>query len=266
MPAGAVLFTPGGVSVTIGQPAVVQIPARLFRLRLLGLHFDTDKTFLLPSAMKGIRRLKRIYDQHPGAQVLVNGHADRAADAPHNLRLSEERARSIAAFLQDQVDFWMEFYSPGRQGTKIWGTIEDQEMLSVLTDGAAPFYSGPIDGSAFRTRDAIARFQQADGLAADGVAGHDTRTALVTKYMQQDGTTLPAGAHLETHGCGEFHPADRQPGEPPPADGVPDARDRRVEIFFFDVKIDPPPEDQCPQGGCPEYPQWVGNTVQTIDL
>src|SRR5205085_1726198 len=37
-----------------------------------------------------------------------------------------------------------------------------------------------------------------------------------------------------------------------------------VEIFLFEGPIDPPPRTPC--ANCPEYPQWVARTVQTVDL
>ena len=74
---------------------------------------NTDKTFLLPSAMTGIRRLAQLYDQHLAKTVLVSGHTDRAGDTVHNLALSVERAQAVAAFLQDEVDDWLPRYKAG---------------------------------------------------------------------------------------------------------------------------------------------------------
>jgi hypothetical protein len=44
------------------------------------------------------------------------------------------------------------------------------------------------------------------------------------------------------------------------------AENRRVELFFFRGPVRPPPVDPCPSGGCAEYPQWLLNTVSTIDI
>src|SRR5712691_7989753 len=96
----------GGVGVAGGQSAVVQVPPRVFRGRLIGLLFDTDKTFLLPRSLAGIRGVRRFSERHPGLQILVSGHSDTVGAAQYNLTLSIERAKSIAAYLRDDVDFW----------------------------------------------------------------------------------------------------------------------------------------------------------------
>jgi hypothetical protein len=41
-----------GLQLQIGLPAQVQLPPRVFRGRLTGMLFDTDKAFLLPSSRR----------------------------------------------------------------------------------------------------------------------------------------------------------------------------------------------------------------------
>jgi outer membrane protein OmpA-like peptidoglycan-associated protein len=259
-------YTVGGVAFSIGKPAKVQAPPLVFRARLTGMHFETDKTLLLPSAMRGIKHLKQLYDEHPGMQVLISGHTDTVGTANYNVGLSNQRATSIAAFLQDDVDGWMAFYK-GQPNCAAWGTREDQIMLNFLPDPDAPFYTDTIDGIAGdNTVDAVKAFQtfsndnRGTSLDVDGKCGDQTRRALVTEYMRQDGTTLPDGTVLKKHGCGFFHPAVPTP---PNTDSL---ENRRVEIFFFQDGITPPPQDPCPSPGCPEYPQWLAQSVLTIDL
>lgn len=253
-------YTVGGLTVTAGQSIAVQIPPRVFLGRLTGLLFDTNKTFLLPRSLDGIRGLRRFYAAHPGAQVLVVGHTDTVGSPQANLTLSMERALSITAYLKDDVDAWMEFYA-GRQGSAHWGTVEDQHMLSALVDASgAKFHAGPIDGNPATSREGVRRFQGSKGLPADGQAGQRTRTALVTAYMQIDGTTLPAGTVLQMHGCGEFHLAVQTPDE------TAEQQNRRAEVYFFESRIDPPPRPRCPAPGCPEQPEWLRRTVHVFDL
>jgi outer membrane protein OmpA-like peptidoglycan-associated protein len=253
-------YARGGVKVTIGHASTVSLPPRSFHGRLTCMYFDTSKCFLLPTAMTGVRNLRRYYDQHPGLKILVNGHTDKVDTDANNLVLSEERARSIAAFLQDQVDDWLAWYGADKPFGKRWGTREDQYMLATLTDATGALYlaapiSGIPDGA---MRDATTRFQQANGLTADGQAGPDTRRALVAQYMAQDGTSLPPGTELLTHGCGESHPIDQTEDA--------DLGNRRVEVFLFDGPIDPPPQSPCRPGGCAEYAQWVAQAIEQIDL
>ena len=250
-----------GLFLPTGARHVIIVPPAVLRVRLVGILFETDKTFLLPSAMPGIRRLKQLYDQQAGKTVLVSGHADRAGAAAHNLVLSGERAQAVSAFLQDDAADWLPRYQPGKHQSLVWGTREDQHMLSLVTDGGGqPYFRGAVTGKGDAgTRDAIKRFR-ADNRLPDGPMNADVRRPLITKYMATDGTSLPAGTTIVTHGCGESHPSVAT------ADSVALAENRRVELFFFRGPVQPPPVDPCPAGGCAEYPQWLERTVRTIDV
>lgn len=241
---------------------------KLIRALLEGMHFDTDKTFLLPSAMKGIRQLRRFLAPRPKLSLLIVGHADTKGKPDHNLKLSEERARSILRFLRDDVDGWLTSYAkPGV--SKPWGRIEDQHMLTALPEGVGPkFYSGPIHGKDDPpTRDAVKAFQRfsnetrGTALDDDGICGPLTRKELVATYMGLDGQTLAPEVVVAMHGCGEHHP------EVATGDEVSLEANRRVEIFLFEGPATPPPVDVCPgPAGCAEYPQWRAETKFTIDL
>lgn len=250
-----------GLVLPTGARHTIIMPPRLVRVRLVGILFETDKAFLLPSAMPGIRQLKSIYDGHVGKTVLVSGHADRAGSAAHNLALSVDRAQAVAAFLQDDDDDWMSRYQAGAHQSTVWGTREDQYMLSVVPDATgSPYLTGAVTGRVdAATRDATSRFQSDNGLP-DGKMNDDTRRALIQQYMATDGTTLPDGTTIVVHGCGESHPSVAT------ADAVALAENRRVELFFFRGPVVPPPVDPCPAGGCAEYPEWVRRTAQTIDV
>ncbi len=250
-----------GLVLATGQRHTIIIPSKIVRVRMVGMLFDTDKTFLLPSSMAGIQRLKQLYDEHHPKTVLVSGHTDRAGSADHNLTLSVERAQAVAAFLQDDVDDWLPRYRAGQHKSLTWGVREDQLMLAYLRDGSGkPYLVGAVSSkSGPATRDATHRFQADNGLA-QAAMNDDTRRILIRKYMATDGTTLPDDATLAIHGCGESHPSV------PTADSVALAENRRVEIFFFSGPAKPPPVDPCPSGGCAEYPQWVARSSQTIDI
>jgi len=244
-----------------GAHHTIVIPPQVVRARMVGLLFETDKSFLLPSAMPGIRRIKQIYDEHTAKTVLVSGHADRAGSASHNLDLSVERAQAVAAFLQDDVDDWLPRYQAGQQQSLTWGTREDQYMLSLVTGASGgPYLRGPVTGRLdAATRDAVHRFQDDHGLARAAM-NTDARRLLIQSYMATDETTLPDDAQVVVHGCGEFHPSVAT------ADSVALAENRRVELFFFRGPVNPAPVDPCPSGGCAQYPQWVERASQTIDI
>jgi len=252
-------YQPGGVTVQIGKSQDVSLPPRVLRAHLDCLHFDTDKAFLLPPSIPGIRNIKKYYDRNPGLTVLVNGHTDLRGGVEYNLQLSNERAAAVAAYLQDKVDAWLAWYDAPKQ-SKRWSYTEDQNMLGKVTDGTgAPYYTGPLTGTNdSATQDAVRRFQTDNGLKVDGQLGPSTRRVLVTRYMQLDGTTLPADATLLTHGCGKSHPIDPTAGD--------DEGNRRVELFLFEGPVDPAPQSPCPANGCSQYDEWVGLAIEHIDL
>src|SRR5439155_19573113 len=95
----AIKYTPGGVTVTIGKSQDVSLPARVFRGRATCMHFDTDKSFLLPPSVPGVRNIVSFFNRHPDTKMPVNGHTDLVGDAQYNLQLSNERAASVAAYL-----------------------------------------------------------------------------------------------------------------------------------------------------------------------
>ncbi len=258
----SVKFEGRPITVAIGDHHLVELPVRVVRVRMTGLLFETDKTFLLPSAMPGIRRLVQLYAEHPGMSLAVTGHTDTVGGQDYNLGLSNERARTMAHFLRDEVDGWLEWY--GKQPfSQAWGVREDQHMLSAIVDDAtgAAFYAGDVHGIVDGpTRDAVLRFQSARGLAADGIAGPKTRRALVGSYMAEDGTTLPAGADVQLLGCGEHHL------EIPTDDGREEQGNRRAELFLFDPgPVDPPAPASCPGPGC-AYETWKQRTTETHDF
>lgn len=244
-------YKTGGIKIPIDGQATIEV-SRVRRARLTGFLFETAKTFLLPSALSGIRELVRFCKDHP--RLLVSGHTDTVGAAEYNRGLSVERADSLKAYLQDDVERWMSWYSGG-PCSNAWGTREDQYMLSSV--GFPCAVTGTLDPP---TQQAVRGYQEKKGLVVDGQPGPVTRRALVRDYMSADGTTLPASCALETHGCGETHP------DVPTGDEVDEQRNRRVEIFLFEGDVDPPARTPCPAGGCPEYPIWVRRSIDTADF
>jgi len=249
------------LALRIGRSHVVELPPRLIRVRLAGLLFETDKTFLLPDAMHGIRGLVDLYSDHEDMSVVITGHTDRVGGPAYNLGLSEGRAQAIGQFLYDDVASWLRNYQTPPSG-RVWGAREDQFMLSAIPDEAGvPYYGDEVDGIfGAKSQDAAKRYQAARGLAVDGIPGPKTREALITDYMGLDGTSLPAAADVQFLGCGEHHGAVQT------ADGVEEAENRRVELFLFDPGPPAPGvPDACPGPGC-AYETWAAETIETYDF
>lgn len=266
---GALRVTQGGVSAPVDARTLLEIPPQVYRARLVGMFFDTSKSFLLPGgALQGIRRLTTYLAAHASAELLVVGHTDRAGSDAYNLTLSVERAKAIEAYLKDDVDAWLEWFDPAKPAAKRWGVLEVQRMLSTLPEGEdTKFYavSPPTGRKDASTSSAVKAFQawsnqtKGTALPIDGAAGRATCTEIVRAYMAFEGTSIPEATVTKTHGCGEFHPQNPTP------DGVADPENRRVEIFVFTDGIDPQPV-ACRSPGCSRYKQWVDKLVETVDF
>jgi outer membrane protein OmpA-like peptidoglycan-associated protein len=225
------------------------------RVRLIGMFFELNKCFLLPTAMEGIQKARSIFDGHPSGQVLVVGHTDSSGPSAYNNELSLERSRAVVAYLSEDVDAWLLYYDTKKPSQKRWGSGEDRLMLSALPEGGEPYFS---EGG--NLADAVRKFQADQGLDENGVANSDTRRALVTAYMRLCGTSVPAGTTLVAHGCGESFP------DVPTEDNAKEPRNRRVEIFVFDPVIDPEPEGDISGPDATDYPAWLEQVGATFDF
>ncbi|HKP97063.1 MAG TPA: peptidoglycan-binding protein [Fibrobacteria bacterium] len=249
-----------GLRLPIGPSHTVKVVNALPRVRLVGLFFDLNKSFLLPNAMPGIKAVKGLYEEHPDCNLLIVGHTDTSGNDDPNLNLSLERAEALSEYLREDVDAWEAFFHHS-EDVKRWGTREIQLMLSALPKGGNPFFTGEASGAAGQATDAaVLAYQKSKGLKEDGKAGPDTRKALIRDYMLLDETKLPAGITVTTHGCGEFFP------ETATGDGVRNRDNRRVELFFFDGPIAPPPPAKKSKRSSPEYPQWLKQVTETVEV
>lgn len=241
-------------------PHTLVVQPWAIRARLIGMYFDTNKSFLLPTAMASVRKIKTLYDQYPESAVLVVGHTDASGDPSYNDPLSLERAEATSAFLQDDVDGWLAWYETGVAFEKRWGGREDGLMLSALPDAA----------SLMASANPIAAFQASRGLEVDGWAGPQTRRQLITEYMAQDDTTLPDAATITAHGCGESFPVDEAELTTlmQALEVDDDQLQRRVEIYFFDreLGVQPPPPGSVSPPGSTAYPEWVRRALETHDF
>jgi outer membrane protein OmpA-like peptidoglycan-associated protein len=232
------------VPVEVGVRTVISLQPRVERARLLRFFFDTDKTFLLPDLPEATDTLLAIYERNTPSKLLIVGHADTSGDAAYNDKLSLERAETLLAYLKDDVEEWLKWYGTDVPKKKRWGSSEDLAMIGALPDGKEPGDPGETP---------IFRFQRTRGLKVDGVAGPETRRALITEYMSLDKATLPPEIEATVHGAGEHFPDSGSP------DGTRERDDRRAELFFFDdeLGIQPPAPGKNSKAGSKEYPEWV---------
>jgi outer membrane protein OmpA-like peptidoglycan-associated protein len=242
------------VPVRAEQPLTLVLVPYAARLRLTGMHFDTSKSFVLPTAMQGIGKLRRIFTQHPHSTLYVIGHTDKQSDDTYNQKLSEERAAAVQAFVTDDVETWMGWYGSLVSWEKVWGTLEDRYMLSAVVDASGqPYYSA----STTKT-DAIRRFQEAHGCdRQDGTITADTRRKLITQYMRADRVEYGLDVdirpeRMETRGFGEQYPLPATEG----GTAEQNARNRRVEMYLFGG-FAPPIDD---------YPMWRDSYEEAYDF
>jgi outer membrane protein OmpA-like peptidoglycan-associated protein len=218
--------------------------------RLHGMYFDTNKCFLLPTAVASLKRLVETYALHPDSEVLVVGHTDTAGSEVFNLELSAERAEAMKAYLCDDADTWLGWYEEGVRASKRWGQHEDLSMIDALVpddefegDSHVAAYQEWHNGETPDARQEDQPRSKPDGweeLKVDGILGPETRRQLILDYMNLDGTSLEDDVRVVTYGCGEYFPLEDEEGEVDQDatnaedDDDNDVKfDRRVEVFFF---------------------------------
>jgi outer membrane protein OmpA-like peptidoglycan-associated protein len=103
----------------------IVVQPRVICARILELLFDTNKSFLLPSALEHIRKIRKLYDTRPRAKVLIVGHTDITGEPNVNDPLSLNRAKAVKAYLRDDVQTWLDFYGDHMHAKARWGPHED---------------------------------------------------------------------------------------------------------------------------------------------
>ncbi len=249
-----------------GRAHVICVRPYVFLARLKGVFFDLNKTFLLKTAIGGMKDLRAIYQDNSPGKLLVVGHTDTSGAPSTNDPLSLERARSVAAYLSDDVAVWEKQYQTSVPESRRWGAPEDEQMIEALLD----FETGRQPGES-----TVAFFRRTRGFPEAASLGEGERKQLITEYMALDGANVKdegLDIAVVTHGCGENFPLD-ETGENldhSPDDGQSEQLDRRVELFFFDKElgVQPPVTDgSSSKPGSLEYPEWRrrATEIQEID-
>lgn len=184
-----------------------------------GVTFAFDKSFVRPSVVDHLKALEQALAKHPDSRIMIFGHTDKVGNDQYNKELSERRAKSTFAFIVNDADTWEVLYN-----AENWGARVIQEILLDLG-----FDPGLIDGIyGPHTQAAIEEYQQARGLAVDGVAGPQTRKKMFLEYMtSKHDIQVTSDQFMDPRhmGCGEFNPVAETAAAHEP--------NRRVTIFLF---------------------------------
>ncbi len=68
-------------------------------ITMKNVFFETDKATLLPASFTELDRVKELLAAHPEFKLQIAGHTDSIGSEPHNLRLANDRAESVVAYL-----------------------------------------------------------------------------------------------------------------------------------------------------------------------
>ncbi len=186
--------------------------------RLEDVRFEFDSSFVLREAKTELTHLAALRTQHPRSPVSIFGHADPTGTDDYNKVLSGRRSTAVYGLLTRNTDLWEELFSTPFGGDN-WGTKSIQRMLDDLL-----FSPGPFTGAMNKeTREAVKRFQRANGLSVDGDPGPNTRKKLFAAYMDHICTDIngkpfklektdflargaDSGGKGDFQGCSEFNP------------------------------------------------------------
>src|SRR5690606_18823023 len=94
--------------------------------------FDTNKTFILPTALPALEKIRTLYEELNPSELLIVGHTDTSGEPAINDPLSKKRADSMRQYLEDDVDGWLANYETSVPQKERWGPREDRLMLLKL--------------------------------------------------------------------------------------------------------------------------------------
>ncbi len=184
--------------------------------KVKGITFDSHQSFIKPSVVDTLRDLARELNKYPKGQVMVWGHVDddekKADDDSYAKKLSDNRAKSVHAFILNDVDTWMKLYKEEGWNVSVFHTI--------LTDLGKNLQNP-------NTQAAIKKYQQGKGFGGNGSLTDQTKKELFKDYMKKHDVDLP-GVDKDRFmdptymGCSYFN-----------MEGAADKMNRRVLFFLF---------------------------------
>jgi len=228
-----------------------------------GLCFGTDREILVPAyhreaaglpnhhCVTGLDVIRAVIEharKHPEQRVCVVGHTDTVGSDTSNLELSERRAESVRLFLAGDREGWAALATDNQ-------TVADWQLVLTWAHLVMGMNCDPgevDDDLGKRTQSALHRFRAnyndryGGSLAIEGPFVAADWGAVFDCYVRNLAEQFGLPGQLEAPlsdvalgepavlACGEAFPA-----ESPAIDGRESARNRRVEIVFFDP--DKPP-------------------------
>ena len=185
--------------------------------KVKGITFDSGESFIKPDVVDTLKTLARELQQYPAAKVMIWGHVDddekKDDDPDYAKKLSDNRAKSVHAFILNDVDTWMKLYN--EEG---WTAGVFRIILKDLGKN--------VDNP--NTQAAIKRYQTTKGIGGNGSLTEATKKALFKDYMTKHDVDLPGDVDKARFmdplymGCSYFN-----------MEGDADQMNRRVMFYLF---------------------------------
>jgi len=97
------------------------------------INFEFDSSFITSDVLAKFASIEKTLKENPRFKIQIVGHTDQVGTGNYNQSLSERRARSVLAYIQNNVDYWEQLYSELEPGK--WGVRSLKHMLhKILTD------------------------------------------------------------------------------------------------------------------------------------
>jgi outer membrane protein OmpA-like peptidoglycan-associated protein len=92
-------ITLAGVAANNGCPEVKQEVKQLFDKALQGIEFETGKAVIKSSSFVILKSVVKMMKENSTYKLVIEGHTDNVGDSVANMKISEERANAVAAYL-----------------------------------------------------------------------------------------------------------------------------------------------------------------------
>jgi outer membrane protein OmpA-like peptidoglycan-associated protein/peptidoglycan hydrolase-like protein with peptidoglycan-binding domain len=270
-----------GVKVPLDERTTIVVGPTHVTLQAVGGIFEPNKSLPLPGCTPLLKAWFVRARQASPTDVVVAAHGDSVDNDA--AACSDERAKVIGAWLEGNVDVWLALYDSAATKDSKWGAREDALLIEQMP-GFDDFKVALAAAAPTQRPSLVAWYQKARSLEVDGIAGPQTRGALIREYfgltrtaddadgsspvvVQASGEPLPPLEVAVTPlGCADNFPyakvleevASREEDPPVKRIDAPESHlDRRLELFLFDRKTGIFPPAAGPSGDA--YLEWLTN-------